>query len=255
MERLIFDTHSHYTDAAFDTDRDAVLQALPTGGVAQVMLASVDAADTKKNLALTEQYDYLLAAAGTHPENLPEDPIQELERIATLSQHKNCYAIGEIGLDYHYEGYDKAAQIALFQEQLTLAKERDLPVIVHIRDATADALQILKDRKPKGVVHCFSGSAETAEEILKLGMYIGFTGILTFKNAKKALRALAVIPNDRFVLETDCPYMAPVPYRGKRCDSRMIVETAKAAAAVKNLTVEQILQQTLENGRQLYACS
>mgnify|MGYP001634757346 FL=1 len=255
MERLIFDTHSHYTDAAFDEDRDAVLQALPAGGVAQVMLASVDAADTEKNLALTERYDYMLAAAGTHPENLPKHPVQELERIAALAMHPNCYAIGEIGLDYHYEGYDKAAQIALFQEQLTLAKERDLPVIVHIRDATADALQILKDRKPKGVVHCFSGSAETAEAVLKLGMYIGFTGILTFKNAKKALRALAVIPNDRFVLETDCPYMAPVPYRGKRCDSRMIIETAKAAAAVKNLTVEQVLRQTLENGRRLYACS
>ena len=135
---------------------------------------------------------------------------------------------------------------------ISLAKELDLPVIVHIRDATADALQILKDRKPKGVVHCFSGSAETAEEVLKLGMYLGFTGILTFKNAKKALRALSVIPVDRFVLETDCPYMAPVPYRGKRCDSRMIIETAKAAAAVKELPVETILQQTLENGKRLY---
>ena len=252
MERLIFDTHSHYMDDAFAEDRDAVLQALPEGGVALAMLASVDAADSEQNLKLTEQYDYLLGSVGIHPENLPEHPAEELERIAALAAHKNCYAIGEIGLDYHYEGYDKEAQIAIFQEQITLAKELDLPVIVHIRDATADALQILKDRKPKGVVHCFSGSAETAEEVLKLGMYLGFTGILTFKNAKKALRALSVIPVDRFVSETDCPYMAPVPYRGKRCDSRMIIETAKAAAAVKELPVETILQQTLENGKRLY---
>ena len=180
MERLIFDTHSHYMDDAFAEDRDAVLQALPEGGVALAMLASVDAADSEQNLKLTEQYDYLLGSVGIHPENLPEHPAEELERIAALAAHKNCYAIGEIGLDYHYEGYDKEAQIAIFQEQITLAKELDLPVSVHIRDATADALQILKDRKPKGVVHCFSGSAETAEEILKLGMYLGFTGILTF---------------------------------------------------------------------------
>ena len=258
MERLIFDTHSHYMDDAFAEDRDAVLQALPEGGVALAMLASVDAADSEQNLKLTEQYDYLLGSVGIHPENLPEHPAEELERIAALAAHKNCYAIGLRCIpqrgDYNFYlyCYDKEAQIAIFQEQITLAKELDLPVIVHIRDATADALQILKDRKPKGVVHCFSGSAETAEEVLKLGMYLGFTGILTFKNAKKALRALSVIPVDRFVLETDCPYMAPVPYRGKRCDSRMIIETAKAAAAVKELPVETILQQTLENGKRLY---
>ncbi len=252
MERLIFDTHSHYTDTAFDEDRDAVLRALPEGGVARVMLASVDAADSAANLALTEQYENLFAAVGIHPENLTADSLSTLEQIATLSRHKNCYAIGEIGLDYHYDGYDAAAQIALFEEQLSLAHALDLPVIVHIRDAIAPAMQILKRHKPRGVVHCFSGSAETAQEILKLGMYIGFTGVLTFKNAKKALRALAVIPDDRFVLETDCPYMAPVPYRGQRCDSRMILETAKAAAAVRETTVETILQQTLQNGMKLY---
>lgn len=252
MERLIFDTHSHYTDAAFDEDRDAILTALPEGGVARILLASVDAADTAANLALTERYSYAKAASGIHPENMPVDTVQELECVAALAAHPNCCAIGEIGLDYHYDGYDKAAQIALFQEQITLAKERDMPIIVHIRDAIADALEILKDRRPKGVVHCFSGSAEVAAEVVKLGMYIGFTGVLTFKNAKKAIKALEVIPNDRFVLETDCPYMAPVPYRGKRCDSRMIVEMAKTAAAVKGMTPEEVLRQTLQNGEQLY---
>ena len=247
MERLIFDTHSHYMDDAFAEDRDAVLQALPEGGVALAMLASVDAADSEQNLKLTEQYDYLLGSVGIHPENLPEHPAEELERIAALVAHKNCYAIGEIGLDYHYEGYDKEAQIAIFQEQITLAKELDLPVIVHIRDATADALQILKDRKPKGVVHCFSGSAETAEEILKLGMYLGFTGILTFKNAKKALRALSVIPVDRFVLETDCPYMAPVPNRGKRNSSLYLPEVVKAIAEIKGVSCEEVVAVTESN--------
>lgn len=252
MDTLIFDTHSHYTDAAFDDDRDIVLQALPQEGVGRIMLASVDAADTMKNVTLTEQYAYAVAAAGIHPENLPDDIGSELETIAMLAKHEKCYAIGEIGLDYHYDGYDKAAQIQLFQEQITLAKELDKPIIVHIRDAMADALAILKDRKPKGVVHCFSGSAETAKEILKLGMYIGFTGVLTFKNAKKALQALEVVPMHQLVLETDCPYMAPVPYRGKRCDSRMIIEIAKKAAAVKGITIEQMLQQTMQNGEQLY---
>ena len=255
MERLIFDTHSHYMDDAFAEDRDAVLQALPEGGVALAMLASVDAADSEQNLKLTEQYDYLLGSVGIHPENLPEHPAEELERIAALAAHKNCYAIGEIGLDYHYEGYDKEAQIAIFQEQITLAKELDLPVIVHIRDATADALQILKDRKPKGVVHCFSGSAETAEEVLKLGMYLGFTGILTFKNAKKALRALSVIPVDRFVLETDCPYMTPVPHRGKRNDPSFVPIIAQCIADARGEDADALAKNCLENGKRLFGIS
>ncbi|MGN0592183.1 MAG: TatD family hydrolase [Ruminococcus sp.] len=250
---MIFDTHSHYTDHAFDGDRAALLTALPEKNVALVMQACVDLQDAVSIQQLADQYDYLYGSVGIHPENLdggvPEDAYDQLK---VLAQHKKVRAIGEIGLDYHYDGYDRSAQIALFRMQLALAKELDLPVIVHARDAAADCLELLREYRPAGVMHCFSGSAETAREVLALGMYIGFTGVLTFQNAKKARRALAEVPPDKLVLETDCPYMAPVPYRGKRCDSSMIVHTADAAAQVMGLSGEQVLRLTLENGRRLY---
>lgn len=250
---LIFDTHSHYTDAAFDADRTELLSTLPQTGVALAMLACVDLDDAAAIQQLSEQYDYLYASVGIHPENIANGiPADAEQKLRTLVTHLKVRAIGEIGLDYHYEGYDRDAQIALFRMQLALAKELDLPVIVHCRDAAADCLEILREYRPDGVMHCFSGSAETAKEVLALGMYIGFTGVLTFKNAKKALRALAVVPDDRLVLETDCPYMAPEPYRGKRCNSSMILQTAAAAAQVKGVDTETILRQTLENGCRLY---
>lgn len=250
---MIFDTHSHYTDSAFDEDRDELLKALPEKNVALVMQACTDLQDAVKIQALADRYDYLYASAGIHPENISEGlPEKACDQLKALAAHKKVRAIGEIGLDYHYEGYDREAQIGLFRMQLQLAQELDLPVIVHSRDATADCMELLREFRPKGVMHCFSGSAETAREVISLGMYIGFTGVLTFKNAKKALRALEAVPKDRLVLETDCPYMAPVPYRGKRCDSSMIAHTAEAAAQVMGLTADEVLQLTLENGRRLF---
>ena len=249
----IFDTHAHYTDSAFDADRDALLASLPEKNVALVMQACTDLQDALAIQQLADKYDYLYASAGIHPENISEGiPEDAPDRLRVLAQHKKVRAIGEIGLDYHYEGYDRNAQIALFRMQLQLAKELSLPVIVHSRDATADCMEILREFRPEGVMHCFSGSAETAKEVIALGMYIGFTGVLTFKNAKKALRALEVIPKDKLVLETDCPDLAPVPYRGKRCDSSMIIHTAEAAAQVMGLDTEEVLRLTLENGRRLY---
>ncbi len=250
---LIFDTHSHYTDSAFDEDRDALLASLPEKNVELVMQACTDLQDAAEIQELADRYDHLYASVGIHPENISEGiPEDAYDRLKTLAQHKKVCAIGEIGLDYHYEGYDREAQIELFRMQLQLARELHLPVIVHSRDATADCMEILREYRPEGVMHCFSGSAETAKEVIALGMYIGFTGVLTFKNAKKALRALEVVPGDKLVLETDCPYMAPVPYRGKRCDSSMIVHTAEAAAQVMGLSTEEVLRRTLENGRRLY---
>ena len=161
-------------------------------------------------------------------------------------------AVGEIGLDYHYDGYDRGKQIKLFREQIELAKELDLPIIVHSRDACQDTVDILREYKPRGVVHCFSGSAETAAEIVSLGMYIGFTGVLTFNNAKKAIRALEAVPLERLLLETDCPYMAPVPFRGKRCDSSMIAFTAEKAAEIKQIPVQELLDITCRNGMEFY---
>ena len=183
----IFDTHAHYADHAFDDDRGQILAELPQKGVKYVMLASSSLEDTAENSVLAEKYDYIYAAAGVHPENADSNPADYLEKVRrTAVDSPKVRAIGEIGLDYHYEGYDRDKQIVLFEEQLELAKELGLPVIIHSRDAWEDTFQILKKHRPEGILHCFSGSAETAREIIKLGMYIGFTGVLTFKNAKKA---------------------------------------------------------------------
>lgn len=249
----IFDTHAHYADHAFDEDRYELLDKLQDMGVKYVMLASSSVRDTAENAAIAEKYDYIFAASGVHPESVEGNPADYLDivRNTALSSPK-IKAIGEIGLDYHYEGYSREKQIKLFEEQLVLAKELNMPVIIHSRDACEDTLNLLKKHKPMGVLHCFSGSAETAKEIVKLGMYVGFTGVLTFKNAKKALKALAEVPVDRLLLETDCPYMAPVPFRGKRCDSSMIAYTAAAAAEVKGMDTQEIINITCENGKRFY---
>lgn len=250
----IFDTHAHYADHAFDSDRAELLAGLQEKGVKYVMLASSSVEDTRENALLAEKYDYIYAASGVHPESVGTNPPDYLNTVReTALSSPKIKAIGEIGLDYHYEGYDRDKQIKLFEEQLVLAKELRLPVIVHSRDACEDTLSILKKHKPNGVVHCFSGSAETAKEVIKLGMYIGFTGVLTFKNAKKALKALEVVPLDRLLLETDCPYMSPVPFRGQRCDSSMIAYTAEKAAEIKNIAVQELIDITCENAKKFYS--
>ena len=169
-----------------------------------------------------------------------------------VDENPEIKAIGEIGLDYHYDGYDREVQIKLLSKQLEFANMRNLPVILHCRDAMQDFMELLKKYKPKGVVHCFSGSAETAKEIISLGMYIGFTGVLTFKNAKKVKKAIAVVPNDRLLLETDCPYMAPEPFRGKRCTSDMIEKIAECAGEIKGISPQQVVDITNKNARQLF---
>ena len=253
MYKNIFDTHAHYTDSAFDEDRDILLEQLSEKGVRYVTLASSCIEDTIANAELSEKYEYIYAAAGVHPEYADNCPENYLDVVSdTISAHKKEAAVGEIGLDYHYEGYNREKQIQLFEEQLDLAKQLDLPVIVHSRNASEDTMNILKKHRPRGVVHCFSGSAETAKEVIKLGMYIGFTGVLTFKNARKALKALEEVPLDRLLLETDCPYMAPVPFRSQRCDSSMIAYTAEKAAEVKGISVQELLDMTCRNGMEFY---
>lgn len=248
----IFDTHAHYADHAFDSDRDELLKNLPDAGVSLVMLASSSVEDTRENALLAEKYDFIYCAAGVHPESVDTNPENYLSIVEAFAAQPKAKAIGEIGLDYHYEGYCREKQIRLFEEQLELAKQLELPVIIHSRDAWDDTLSILKNQRPNAVVHCFSGSAEMAREVLKLGLYVGFTGVLTFKNAKKALKALAEVPMDRLLLETDCPYMAPEPFRGKRCDSSMIAFTAAKAAEIKGLDVQELINITNENGRKFY---
>jgi len=249
----IFDTHSHYADHAFDEDREQVLAELPDKGIEIVMLAASDMRDSLANSELAAKYGYVYASAGIHPESVDDTPDDYLDRLREIiSSNPKVKAVGEIGLDYHYENYDREKQILFFRQQLELAAELDMPVIVHSRNATEDTIEILKEYRPRGVVHCFSGSAETAKEVIKLGMYIGFTGVLTFKNAKKALKALAEVPMDRLLLETDCPYMAPEPFRGRRSDSSMIAYTAAKAAEVKGLPVEELIDITCRNGMKMY---
>ena len=180
-----------------------------------------------------------------------KDVLPTLPKLVS-AHHDRVAAIGEIGLDYHYDGYDREKQIQLFREQLALADELSMPVIVHSRNATEDTMTLLREYRPKGVVHCFSGSAETAAEVISLGMYIGFTGVITFKNAKKALKALAAVPDDRLLLETDCPYMAPEPFRGKRCDSSLIRFTAEKAAEVRGMDAQELLDITCSNAMTLF---
>ena len=253
MYRNIFDTHSHYADSAFDGDRDELLAALPDKGVRFAALAGSSMQDSAENVALAQKYGYIYAAVGVHPESVDETPSDYREKLTELvKSSEKVRAIGEIGLDYHYENYDMDKQILFFRQQLELASELSLPVIVHSRNASEDTLDILKEYRPAGVVHCFSGSAEVAKEVIKLGMYIGFTGVLTFKNAKKALRALEAVPLDRLLLETDGPYMAPEPLRGRRCDSSMICYTAEKAAQIKGVSTQELLDITCRNGMDFY---
>ena len=247
------DTHSHYDSEAFEVDRYRLLDRLFAESVNKIVSVGCACESWQPVLQLAERYDNLYAALGVHPEDiyaLPEDYLQQLEELA---KHSKVKAIGEMGLDYHYESYDRELQIKVFREQLQLADKLSMPIIIHSRDATADTLEILHDLSPKkAVMHCFSGSAETAREILSLGLYISFTGVITFKNARRAVEACAEVPLDRLMLETDCPYMAPVPCRGQRCDSSMIRFTAEKIGEIKGLTADEIIRICNENADRFF---
>lgn len=250
-ENLIFDTHSHYDDARFDGIRDELLTELHSNGVDKIITCAVDGFSAKSALSLTEKYDFIYAAVGIHPENLKSKTT--LEEIKKLAAHKKCVAIGEIGLDYYYTQDNKDEQKNTFENQVMLANELNLPVIVHDREAHADTLDILKKHKPRGVLHCFSGSAEMAKEIVSLGMYIGVGGTVTFKNAKKLPDVIKAIPKDRILLETDCPYLCPEPYRGKLCHSGYITLTAKRVAEILDENIFDVLRMTHQNAIKLFS--
>ena len=252
MYSNIFDTHSHYDDKQFDADRSELFQSLTENGVCGIVSCGCDIETTEFNKNLSEAYDFLYFAAGFHPECLEGFDIAELEKIKEYAQHKKCVAIGEIGLDYHWMSSSKEKQKDFFISQIELAKELDLPVIVHDREAHGDTLDILKETKPKGVVHCFSGSKEMANEIIRLGMYIGLNGVVTFKNARKSLEVVKEIPLERLVLETDCPYLAPEPMRGKRNNSSLIPYIAEKLANELDMDAQQLLDITSENAKRLY---
>ena len=252
MYNNIFDSHAHYDDERYDGEREQVIENLFDNGVCGIINIGCTLERSQKSVDFADKYEKFYAAVGIHPEDVEDLPSDYLETLRKWTENKKVVAIGEIGLDYHYEGYNREKQIEVFKEQLELAKTLDMPVIIHSRDATEDCMAILKEYKPKGVMHCFSGSAETAKEVLALGMSLSFTGVLTFKNARRALEALEVVPMDRLLLETDCPYMAPEPFRGKRCDSGMIPYIAEKIAEVKGLDAQSVLDICTENTKKLF---
>ncbi len=247
------DSHAHYDAEQFDPDRDELLNRIHRGGVLKTVNMGCNLERSRLSVEYAEKFPFMYAAVGIHPEDVEGTPADYLETLKKWAVLPKTVAIGEIGLDYHYEGYDPDLQKKIFEEQLDLAAELSLPVVIHSRDATEDCMNILRKRGTvNGVMHCFSGSAETAKQVLALGMNISFTGVLTFKNARKAIEALAVVPLDRLMLETDCPYMAPEPNRGKRCDSSMIADIIPKIAEVKGVSPEQVAKQTTENTLNLF---
>ena len=251
---MLFDTHAHMDDRAFDEDRETLLSQLPDRGIGLLMNPGCSLASSRNATALAKQYDYIYAAVGSHPDAADEVTPEVLEEYRELCRkNEKIRAIGEIGLDYHYEDIPRDIQKKAFRLQMELARELDMPVIVHERDAHEDGMNMVRQfRNVQGVFHCYSGSAEMARQLVDLGWYIGFTGVLTFKNARKAVEVAQAIPLERIVLETDCPYMSPEPFRGKRNDPGRLYRMAEALAQIRGLPVEEIHRITMENGKRLY---
>ena len=248
----LFDSHAHYYGKEFKDDLHEVLSSMKDNGVDYIVACPSTPEQSKFCLDLSEKYPFIYAAVGIHPQDCGNFDFSEIDTIRELSKHPKCVAIGEIGLDYFYENHPKELQKEWFKRLCILANEVDKPVIVHDRDAHEDTLNILKEYKPKGVMHCYSGSAETAKELLKLGFYISFTGVITFKNAKKAVEAAKSIPLDRLLIETDSPYLTPEPYRGKRNDSRYVKFVAQRLAEIKGVSLEEITNITTANAKRLF---
>ena len=254
MNGLIFDSHAHYDDEAFDADRTELLAALPQKGVGGVINCGASLESSRTAVTLASAYPYVYAAVGIHPEEVKSAPEDYLEQLRNLASQPKVAAVGEIGLDYHWEeNAPPEIQTQFFENQLLLAKELSLPVIIHDREAHGDTMALLQKHRPQGVLHCFSGSVETARQAVKLGLYLGFGGSVTFKNARHPVEVAKEIPLDRLLLETDAPYMAPVPCRGKRNDSSLICHVAEKIAQIRGITAEQVLNAAYENTRRLFS--
>ena len=251
---MLFDTHAHMDDRAFREDQDAILSGLGEKGVALVMNPGCSLASSRNAVALAEKYPFVYAAVGSHPDVADEVNDAVLEEYRKLCKlHEKVKAIGEIGIDYHYEDIPRDLQLKAFRMQMELAREVGLPVIVHERDAHEDGMAVVREFPDvTGVFHCYSGSAEMARQLVDRGWYIGFTGVLTFKNARKAIETATSIPVDRIVLETDCPYMAPEPFRGRRNDPGYLFRMAEKLAEIRGMDLEEIHHITTENGKRLY---
>ncbi len=250
---MIFDTHAHYDSGAFNADRLELLAGMPAAGVGLIVDPGCDAPSSRMALELAERFAFVYAAVGIHPEDIDKYDIESYAEVCEMARHPKCVAIGEIGLDYYWDATHKEEQKALFRRQIELALELNKPVIVHDREAHADCMTIVSDYPAqRGVFHCYSGSAEMAKELLKRGWYLGFDGPITYKNARKALEVLEICPPERILIETDSPYLSPVPMRGKRNDSRNLRYVIETVAAVKGMPPEEVERLTFENGRRLF---
>ena len=252
---MIFDTHAHYDDERFDEDRDALLRSMKEAGIGNIVNIGANMASSQRSLDLAAEYDFMYAAVGVHPSDCAELDDEKIEKLKEMSSFPKCVAIGEIGLDYYWPEPEHDLQKKWFKRQIALAREVELPIIVHSRDAAADTVDILKSENAGelgGVVHCFSYSKEVAEECVKMGFYIGIGGVLTFKNGRKMKEVAEAIPMERIILETDCPYLAPEPFRGKRNSSLYLPYVVSAVAQIKGISEEEVISITEVNAREMY---
>lgn len=252
---MIFDTHTHYDDEAFEEDRDALISSLPANNVGLVVNVGASLSSCRETLRMSEKYPFVYGAIGVHPSETAELNEENFLQLFEMTKHEKCVAIGEIGLDYYWPEPDRETQKFWFKRQLQMAGERNLPVVIHSRDAAEDTITVMKDMHAEeigGVIHCFSYTRETAEIFLKMGFYFGIGGVITFKNARKIKEAVEKIPLERIVLETDCPYLAPVPFRGKRNSSLNIPYMIEEIARIKKVSPGEVEEITWENAHKLY---
>jgi len=251
---MIFDTHAHYDASQFDQDRDEILQEMNAAGVGWIVNATSDLASWQKTLELVKNYPYIYSTMGVHPDCVGELNEARFAQLRQLARTEKIVAIGEIGLDYHWNVVAQEEQQRWFIRQIELARELQLPVVVHSREASGDTFAIMKERAQglAGVLHCFSSSAEIAKEYVKMGFFIGVGGVVTFKNGRKLKEVVAEVPLTSLVLETDCPYLAPMPYRGKRNISSYLIYVAEEIGSIKEVSTEEVIAQTTENGCRLF---
>ena len=250
---MYFDSHAHYDDKRFDEDREALLQELPLSGVEYVINSASDMESSLTSIELSEKYDYIYAAVGVHPHEVKNMKESDIEGLRKLSTHKKVVAIGEIGLDFYYDLSERDVQRFWFKKQLELSKELDLPVIIHSREASQETFDIIKQSGVnKGVIHCYSGSAQMALDYVNMGFYIGIGGVITFSNAKKLIEVAEKVPLDKILIETDCPYLSPVPNRGKRNDSRNLLYVVEKLAEVKKMEPSTVSNVTKDNAKMLF---
>ena len=252
MKTLLFDSHAHYDDPRYDDDREAVLGKIRESGVDCVVNIGADMETSRQSLKLAKKYDFIYTTVGVHPHGAEQMTDDDIAILEALCSEPKVVAIGEIGLDYYYDNSPRAVQKYRFKQQLELAERLDMPVVIHTRDATLDTLEILKNSTARGIVHCFSESAETAKLLVGMGFYIAFGGALTFKNAKKAVEAADAVPLDRLLIETDCPYLAPEGHRGKRNDSSLMRVVCERLAEIRGVSYEEMAKITYQNARRVY---